>query len=170
MANKHWPQLTSNVKHMKKRSKTFGKIPGPKDWEGYEKDLDVRYAHKLFFGKSVPEVMEHFSVGGRCIERASELLFMPRKAFQYYVQAFAEYIKSEKAAGDSDAASPFLRLLLNREERDPGSVMEIYGKLSDTVDFVASHQDYFDAPRDIYGSFQELGDKIRAAYKSYREA
>jgi hypothetical protein len=57
----------------------------------------------------------------------------------------------------------------NREERDPGSVMEIYDKLADTVDFVVSHQDYFDAPRDIYGSFQELGDKIRAAYKSYKE-
>ena len=162
--------MTRIVKHMKKNVKKFGKIPGPKDWAGYEKDLDARYAHKLFFGKSVPEVMEHFSVGGRCIERADELRFMPRKAFQYYIQAFAEYINSERAEGDSDAASPFLRFLIDREERDPGSVMEIYGKLSDTIDFVATHQDYFHAPRDIYGRFQELGDKIRAVYKRYKES
>ena len=145
----------------------YGKIPGPKEWEGYKNDLDVQYAHKMFFGKSIPEVMDHFSVGGRCIERASELFFMPRKAFQYYVQAFAEYVKSERAAGDPDAASPFLRLLINREERDPGSVVEICRKLSDTVDFFASHQSYFQAPEEIYGSFQDLGDQIRAAYKEH---
>ena len=27
----------------------FGKIPREKEWEGYEEDLDVKYAHKLFF-------------------------------------------------------------------------------------------------------------------------
>ena len=91
----------------------YGKIPGPKEWEGYKEDLDVQYAHKLFFGKSVSEVIEHFTVSGRCIERADELLFMPRKAFQYYVFAFAEYLKSEESIGESDAASPFLNLLLN---------------------------------------------------------
>jgi hypothetical protein len=145
----------------------YGKIPGAKDWEGYKDDLDVQYAHNLFFGKSIPEVMEHFTVGGRCIERADELLFMPRKAFQYYIQAFTEYLNSERAAGDADAASPFLRLLLNREKRDPGSVMEIYGKLSDTLDYVSSHQAYFEAPEDIYGSFHELGEQLRAAHKDY---
>jgi hypothetical protein len=152
---------------MKKTDMKYGKIPGPKEWEGYKDDLDVQYAYKLFFGKSIPEVMEHFTVGGRCIERADELLFMPRKAFQYYVQAFAEHLNSERAAAEADAASPFLRLLINREKRDPGSVMEIYGKLSDTIDYVASHQSYFEAPENIYGSFQELAEQIRTAYKIY---
>ena len=56
------------------------------------------------------------------IERADELLFMPRQAFQYYVFAFAIFVISENASGDPDSASPFLQLLVALEERDPGSV------------------------------------------------
>jgi hypothetical protein len=66
---------------MKKALMDYGKIPGTNEWEGYEKDLDVKYAHKIFFGKSVPEVIQHFAVSGCCIDRADELLFLPRKAF-----------------------------------------------------------------------------------------
>lgn len=47
---------------------------------------------------------------------------MPRRAFQYYVSAFADFVVSGAAIGDADSASPFLNLLVNREERDPGSV------------------------------------------------
>ncbi len=32
------------------------KIPSQTDWAGHENDLDVQYARKLFFGKSVAEV------------------------------------------------------------------------------------------------------------------
>ena len=134
-------------------------IPGDKEWHGYDVDLDVRYAHKLLFGKSVAEVVQHFA-GGRCIERANELLFMPRAAFQYYVFAFVEYIRSPEAEEDSDAASVFLRLLLNREQKDPGSVKAIYPKLGETVSFVAGNQEYFDASPDIYGSFADLGEQL----------
>lgn len=88
---------------------------------------------------------------------------MPRRAFQYYVLAFAEFVTSERARGDPDSASPFLLLLINREERDPGSVSQIYPELVRAVEFVASNQEYFDADPNIYGSFQELAAQIRAA-------
>jgi hypothetical protein len=74
------------------------RVPGAKEWQGYEADLDVRHAYKLLFGKSTSEVVQHFA-GARCIERANELLFMPRAAFQYYVFAFVEYIRSSEAEG-----------------------------------------------------------------------
>lgn len=131
------------------------KIPGEKEWRGYKNDLDVRHAHKLLFGKSIPEVLKYFE-GARSIERSSELLFMPRGAFQYYVLAFVEFIKSKEAAGDSDGASSFIRLLINREKKDVGSVSSIYPLLKDAVDLVAEGQKYFDAPLDIYGSFFDL--------------
>jgi hypothetical protein len=137
------------------------KIPGPAEWAGYEDDLDVRYAHKLFFGKRASEVLACFG-DGRSIERSSELLFMPRRAFQYYVFAFAEYLMSARAAGDSDSASPFLLLLISREKRDPGSVSQVYPALRPTIDFVASNQKYFDADPNIYGSFPELRLEIAA--------
>ena len=138
----------------------YGKIPSKREWEGFEADLDVRYAHKLLFGKSVSEAIQYFG-GVRSIERADELLFMPRKAFQYYIFAFAEFLKSEQAARDSDSASSFLRLLINREARDPDSVRKICAKLSPVVDFVSSHQEYFEADINIYGDFHELAARVR---------
>lgn len=135
-------------------------IPGRDAWSGYEDDLDVKYAHKLLFGKSTAEVQQYFG-GTRSIERADELLFMPRRAFQYYVFAFAEFVVSDAAVKDSDSASPFLLLLVNREKRDPGSVSEIYLELRSVVEFVASHQDRYEADPDIYGSFPDLAELLR---------
>jgi hypothetical protein len=137
-------------------------VPGKAEWAGYESDLDAKYAHGLLFGKEIREVLDLFA-NGRGIERTSELLFMPRKAFQYYVFAFAEYLSSDKAAGDADAASPFLKLLLGRERQDPGSVAEVFAELSPTVDYVASHQAYFNADPNIYGDFPEQAEAVRNA-------
>ena len=138
------------------------KIPDEAAWEGYKGDLDVEYFHKLAFGKSIDDVQESFE-GARSIERADELLRAPRRIFQYYIFAYAQYLMSESAAGESDSASPFLSLLEKREKRDPGSVAVIYSSLSEVVDFVASHQDYFEANVDIYGNFQEQAERIRKA-------
>ena len=139
--------------------KKLPRVPTAQDWRGYELDLDASYAHKLLFGKNISEVQSCFG-GGCSIERTSELLFMPRAAFQYYVIAFAEFIISEKAAGDSDSASSFMRLLVNREKRDPGSVSSIYPFLKKSVQFAAEGQRYFKAPVDIYGRFAELADEL----------
>jgi hypothetical protein len=140
------------------------RVPGKAEWQGYDRDLDATYAHKLLYGREISEVLDLFR-GGRGIERASELAFMPRKAFQYYIFAFVEYLRSEAAAGDSDGASPFLRLLIERESRDPGSVTEIYAEIAPTIDFVVASQDFFDADPTIYGDFAELGTKIRDAVR-----
>jgi hypothetical protein len=144
----------------KVRSKRPRTVPGPDDWAGYEADMDVTYAHRLMFGKTVAEVIEHFA-GARSIERSSELLYMPRRAFQYYVLAFVDYLASDEAREDSDGASTFLGLLLNREEKDPGSVAQIWESLAPTVEFVATHRTYFDADTNIYGDFPERAEKIR---------
>lgn len=135
------------------------RIPGKADWEGYDADLDVKHLHKLFFGKDNSEVERHFA-NGRAIERMDELLFAPRRVFQYYVHAFVGYLRSEEAKGDSDAASPFLSLLESREKRDPGSVAAIYSQLSQSIEFVASHQEYFEADPNIYGDFRERAKRI----------
>ena len=138
------------------------KIPGSTEWNGYETDLDVRYAHKLIFGKSLDDAQEHFG-GVQSISRADELLRMPRGAFQYYVLAFAQFVTSDAACQDADSASSFLRLLINRERRDPGSFAEIYDQLVSAMEFVAARQEYFDASTDIYGSFADLAAELKAA-------
>ena len=138
------------------------KIPDKADWEGYEEDLDVRYFHTLAYGKTIEEVQLFFGEG-RSIERMSELLFTPRRVFQYYVFSFAAYVMSGQAEGDPDSASPFLSLLEEREKRDPGSVSQIFLELEEVIDFVAAGQEYFDADPNIYGSFEERANRIRKA-------
>jgi hypothetical protein len=138
------------------------KVPGPMEWSGYESDLDVRDAHRMMFGKSIHEV-QHLFGDVHSISRADELLFMPRGAFQYYVLAFAEFMKSERSRGDPDSASSFLRVLLAREERDPGSVSRIYEDLAPAVEFVSKNQTRFDANPEIYGAFGDLAENLRKA-------
>lgn len=147
---------------MSRRNKTRRPLPIPDetDWAGYANDLDVQDLHRLCFGKSAAEVQRFFD-NGQAINRADELLFAPRRVFQYYVGAFADYLLSDAAMGDSDAASPFLSLLEAREERDPGSVACIYPGLEDTLGFIASHQDYYAADPAIYGSFADRAQRIR---------
>lgn len=147
---------------MSRRNKTRSPRPVPNetDWADYPTDLDGRDLHRLFFGKSSAEV-ERFFGSGQAINRADELLFAPRRVFQYYVRAFAAFLLSDAAMGDSDAASPFLSLLEAREVRDPGSVAVIYAALEDTVDFIASHQAYYAANPAIYGSFADRAQRIR---------
>ena len=135
-------------------------IPDKNAWSGYEDDLDGKYFHDLVYGKSIEEVQQHFG-GGSSIERSDELLFSPRLVFQYYVLAFGQFVMSEKEKGDSDSACPFLKLLISKEKKDKGSVSNIYNLLSETVDFIANNQEYFDADVNIYGDFEELANEIR---------
>lgn len=136
------------------------RIPDSQAWKGYEDDLDVKYFHDFAFGKTIDEIQDYFGQM-RSIERADELLFSPRIVFQYYIQAFAKYVMSEKAKGDSESASPFLTLLLSREKKDVGSVKNIYHLLAKTIDFIAENQTYFDANIEIYGDFKSIANEIR---------
>ncbi len=140
------------------------KTPDLTNWHGYKNDLDVKYMHNLFYGKSWKEVVQYFD-GARSIERADELLFCPRIIFQYYIQAYMTYLESDAANGMSDSASPFLRLLINRENKDPGSVKNIYCNLKPTIDYVSNNQEYFDADKNIYGDFKKLAEQIHSTCK-----
>jgi hypothetical protein len=150
----------SLVRLLTRAMKHHMRIPDESAWHGFEGDLDVQWMHKYFFGKSNDEVQEYFGEG-RSIERMDELLHAPRPVFQYYVRAFAQFVMSQRAKGDSDSASPFLALLEEREKRDPGSVVAVYGDIESCLDFVAKNQSYFDAPIDIYGDFNERAEAIR---------
>lgn len=136
------------------------RVPTAEDWRGYEADLDVQYAHRLMFGKTLDEVQTCFG-GMASIGRADELLHMPRRAFQFYVFAFAKFVLSEHSEGDPDSASPFLKLLVCREQRDPGSVQQIYAELAPIVATVAARQAYYWANPSIYGDFKDHEAELR---------
>ena len=144
---------------IRKRQKIV-KIPGAEEWAGYKDDFTAKQAHSFWFGKSLDDVQPHLD-GSKSIQRGQELLYLPRGAFQFYVFALAQYVMSDAAIGDSDAASVFMTLLAAREKRDPGSVAQVYARLEPTIDFVAASQARFDASHDIYGDFAEKAEAFK---------
>jgi hypothetical protein len=134
-------------------------IPDAQDWAGYEADIEARYGHKLMFGKSLEELAYLFR--DTPSERATELLAVPRRVFQYYAFTFVRLFDSPaESVEQADCASVFLRLLCGREKQDPGSVAQIYSELRATVDYVAANQSFFDADIDIYGDFRDLAAEL----------
>ena len=137
------------------------RVPDEADWHACQDDLEARYAYELYFGKTNSEVMYDFRE--HVIERACELTSVPRPVFQYYVFAFVDLFASPgESIEQADCASVFLRLLLDRENADPGSVVEIWHLLRATVGHVAANQGFFDADIEIYGDFRDLAADLKA--------
>lgn len=134
------------------------KIPTKHDWGDYKNDLDVKYAFKLYGGKSIEESMDYFI--NSPIERSSELEFAPFEIYKYYVNCFINYLMSENSADESDMASVFLRLARTMSEKWPNEFSRFYPRIEDAINFVADKQDFYDADYDIYGSFQDIKSDI----------
>ncbi len=141
-------------------------IPTEKEWENYKDDLDAKYAHGIFYGKSNDGVQKHFKRS--VIERASELSFMPIKPFQYYVLGFKQFIEQ----GDfdkyeaSDAASCFIRLIEDMLTKKPAYVKPVIKELLPTLKYVAENQSSFDASQEIYGDFKDIFNNIQVLVKN----
>jgi hypothetical protein len=130
-------------------------IPSTDDWGDYESDVDIKSAHRIFFGKTNQEVQEDFY---RCvIERADELKFLPLIPFKYYMVGFKYFIE----AGNfmmfeaADAASCFMKLVESKLQTQPEYIMPIINQLLPTVEYVGLNQDKFEASPDIYGCFSD---------------
>ena len=154
------------------------KIPSQSDWTGYEQDLDLQDFYKLVYGKKVDDIYYYFKNGVH-ISRSYELFRSNRKVFQYYIYAFALYLETI-GKYDIDAQDGFLRLLLNREEKDPGSVCQIYHNqyniqivdedfdkksitlsLESTVRNIENRLDKGVIDREIYSDFPELINNVK---------
>jgi hypothetical protein len=143
---------------------TERRAPSRAEWGDLE-DFEVRSGFKLFGGKTIEEAMPSFI--GNPIERAAELRRAPRPVFNYYIFCFANFLCAPESEGESDSASCFLRLVLDRITSQPGSVDAVYTRLKTAVDAVAERQPFYDADTDIYGSFGDLREKIERAYAKH---
>lgn len=137
-------------------------VPTEEDWGDYHSDPDQEDAHSLFSGHTNEEMQPHFRAN--VIERTDELRFMPKIPFRYYMIGFRDFVM----AGDfghlegADAASCFLRLVLQKLEQEPACIAPIMPELVETVEHVARNQSAFDADKDIYGDFLDLAAQICA--------
>jgi hypothetical protein len=136
-------------------------VPTEEDWGDYHSDLDQEYAHRLFAGHTNEEMQPHFRAN--VIERTSELRFMPEIPFRYYMIGFRDFVMAGNFEYEgADAASCFLRLVLQKLQQEPACIAPIMPELLETVEHVARNQSTFDADKDIYGDFLDVAAQIRA--------
>jgi hypothetical protein len=135
-------------------------IPSRADWGDIDKnDLDAKWAFDTFLGKSFTEAEAMFE--SNALYYQEDLQSMPAVPFNFYAPAFVKYIISERAKGDSDGASSFLRLVIwllksNRKILNP----EMERALVSAAEHVAQRQEFYDADVSIYDNFVDLYAEI----------
>ena len=136
-------------------------IPTQADWDEIEPSLDLKYAYKIFFGKSNHEVQRDFA---RCvIERADELRYMSGRLFQYYIMGFRQFVTSGQFEpyDAADAASCFLSLVEYKIKNQPADLLPILPQLLETIHFIRSNQSIFNTNPLIDINFIKKSDDIR---------
>ncbi len=134
-------------------------IPTEKEWGAYQDDLDQNYAHGIFAGRDLIQVIPSFARSS--IERAEDLRFMPTIPFRYYIFAFCEFITSAEVLilnggmDASDAASSFLNLVIYKLEHQKDDIAPVINEVMPFVERVAMNQNLYEADIDIYGDFKE---------------
>lgn len=143
------------------------KIPTDQDWENYKSDLDAKYAHGIYFGKTNSEMLPLYK--DHVLSRSEDINWMPKKPFQYYILGFRDYVIARNFCfyECSDAASSFLLLILNKLEKQPDFILPIYSELASAIEFIAKNQSLYEADLEIYGDFLEHYSKISKCVKEY---
>lgn len=144
-------------------------VPAEKEWGNYWQDLDREYAHRIFAGKTIKEVQPDFR--RNVIERTDELRFMPAVPFRYYIIAFKDFIMCGgfDKLDASDAAACFLGLIGEKLRKNPGMVMPVMDDLLPALEYIAEHQDAFEADIKIYGDFRIEFESIRKRYEDLKK-
>ena len=104
------------------------------------------------------------------IEAACDLRWMPQRPFRYYMLGFRDFVLGGEFEefSRSDAASCFLRLVLEKLETKPQDIRPIMLELLPAIRYVAENQSLFEAKRSIYGDFPALLRQIEAAFARAR--
>jgi len=93
---------------------------------------------------------------------------MPEVPFRYYMIGFMDFTMAGEFGDESasDVASCFIRLVLEKLEKQPGHILPIMPQLLPAVRYLAMNQASFDADADIYGDFLEKLRSIEGIYET----
>lgn len=120
--------------------------------------LDGEHAFRQFFGKTHAEAFELFR--DDALSRQVDLVWMPFRCFQFYVEAYVEYLNSEFAVNDSDGANGFFGMTLLRMHEIRKLNTPLKTRIIDTLKFLGSNQDRFNAEQIYYGSFSDTANSL----------
>ena len=138
--------------------------PQPGEW-GDTSDPDIYDAYEFFCGKTNDQVQDFFK--DNVIMRCSNLRWMPDNIFQYYILGLKQFLDKNKHDVDvnSDAASEFVRLVVERINKSPESICVVFSDLSPVLADIALNQEEYGLDRDIYGDFHE---KVQVIFNQIR--
>jgi hypothetical protein len=144
-------------------------IPAESDWGDYNADLDQKWAHDRYIGRSNEEMQHYFR--SNPIEAASDLQFMSEVPFRYYMLGYRDFVMSGNFAhlDASDAASCFLGVVTEKLEKQPRYIAPIMPDLLPALEYVASNQAEFDADERIYGNFLKRLKRIQTLYAESKD-
>ncbi len=109
--------------------------------------LDELAARDHFLGKSVDEAEELFRDNSAHYQE--DLMWMGPRAFQFYLPAVLNYLRSSDSAGDDHVISCLYKIVVFRAGQDGFSLA--VGRVQELVDYVIDSYPKFEVDRDVYG-------------------
>ena len=160
------------------------RIPTEEDWDNWDDvwtkkkpekilwDIDMQFAKKNYLGKQREECSVLFQ---ECKGIYGDDYFvMPRKCFQYYIFALAQYLvriaegvhrtEDEKIFhSDYEKVSWFLGYIEFRLEHDVGTIAPIFEELWPSIKKILNNKDKFvaEVEKHIYGDFRLSAKEIK---------
>ena len=132
-------------------------IPSDADWRSEPWSLDTECAYEHFFGKSLPEAIALLEENALYYEE--DLMFMPAQCLRFYIDAYMDYLLSDRSVGDSDGASSFFGLVEVRCEDIKAFSSNTVQSVKSVLNRLASQQTSYDAAPEIYGSFEKKAER-----------
>jgi hypothetical protein len=113
--------------------------------------LDEETACKHFLNKTLIEAQALFREDG--LTYCQDFMWMGPRAFNFYIEALFNYLKSDDSIGDSDIINCLLSVVEYRrnDEKFPSAV----GRVRMIIDYVIANYDKFQVDRAIYGDLLE---------------
>lgn len=133
-------------------------IPTDTDWHSVHWCIDIPYAYEHFCGKTIPQATALFE--DNSLYYQEDLLFMPAPCFLYYIEAYINYLLSDRSKGDCDGASCFFGLIESRYKEVSTVDRETVERIKAVLHRLGSQQSWYDADPDIYGDFGRKAEKL----------
>jgi hypothetical protein len=130
--------------------------------DSQSRDLDERHAVKMFLGKTRARAEEMFRQNFLFYQE--DLTYMRPAAFRFYLIPAMQYLLSDAAAGDSDAASTFCHMLEHRLRTEPETLKQMKDVVLDAIRRILDSFARYACSPEIYGDvparYRELACRL----------
>ncbi|MBD1823642.1 hypothetical protein H6F51_14230 [Cyanobacteria bacterium FACHB-DQ100] len=124
--------------------------------------LDEISASKHFLNKTLQEAEALFQENSAYYQE--DLMWMGSQAFQFYLQAVINYLKSEHSLGDDHLIDCLYEIVVFRSQQD--GFLVALDRVKEMINYVIENYAKFDVDEDVYG---DLLGKYRQLQSQLKE-